>query len=98
MASKESLRVTPFLDDEARGIFATRAPTRQNRMGLSVVRLLDMTRSVLEIGNVDMVSGTPIIDSRPYVPAFDSRVECRIGWFAKKLGSAATVRAHDRMR
>ena len=98
MATKESLRVTPFLDDEPRGVFATRAPTRPNRIGLSVVRLLKVTGNVLDIGNVDMVSGTPIIDIKPYVPAFDSRAECRIGWFARKLDSAAKVRADDRMR
>ena len=98
LVTKESLRVTPFLDDEPRGVFATRAPTRPNRIGLSVVRLLKVTGNMLDIGNIDMVSGTPVIDIKPYVPAFDSRVQCRIGWFAKKLGSAATVRADDRMR
>jgi tRNA (adenine37-N6)-methyltransferase len=98
MATKESLRVTPFLDDEPRGVFATRAPTRPNRIGMSVARLLKVTGNVLDIGNVDMASGTPVIDIKPYVPDFDSRTQCRIGWFAKKLGSAATVRADDRMR
>src|ERR1700730_1295818 len=98
LANKESLRVTPFLDDEPRGVFATRAPTRPNRIGMSVVRLLKVTGNMLDIGNVDMVSGTPVIDIKPYVPAFDSRTGCRIGWFARKLESAATVHADDRMR
>jgi tRNA-Thr(GGU) m(6)t(6)A37 methyltransferase TsaA len=98
LANKESLRVTPFLDDEPRGVFATRAPTRPNRVGLSVVRLLKVTGNVLEIGNLDIVTGTPVIDIKPYVPAFDSRTGCRVGWFAGKLDRAATVRADDRMR
>ncbi len=98
MASRESLRVTPFLDDQPRGVFATRAPTRPNRIGLSVVRLLKVAGNILEIGNVDIVSGTPVIDIKPYVPAFDSRVECGIGWFAQKLSGAEKVRADDRMR
>jgi tRNA (Thr-GGU) A37 N-methylase len=38
---------------------------------------------MLEIGDVDTVSGTPVIDIRTYVPAFDSRVECSVGWFAQ---------------
>ena len=97
LANKEPLRVTPFLDDEPRGVFATRAPTRPNRIGFSVVRLLKVAGNVLDIGNVDIVSGTPVIDIKPYVPAFDSRVECRIGWLAKKLGGAAAVRADGRM-
>jgi tRNA-Thr(GGU) m(6)t(6)A37 methyltransferase TsaA len=98
LTNKESLRVTPFLDNEPRGVFATRAPTRPNRIGLSVVRLLGVNGNVLDIGNVDMVSGTPVIDIKPYVPAFDSRTGCRVGWFAGKLDRAATIRADDRMR
>src|SRR5215470_6387118 len=39
-AVKESLRVTPFLDDVERGVYATRAPARPNHIGLSVVKLL----------------------------------------------------------
>ena len=98
IATKEPLHVTPFLDDEPRGVFATRAPTRPNRIGLSVVRLLKVTGNILDIGNVDVVSGTPVIDIKPYVPAFDSRTECRVGWFAGKLDHAPTVHADDRMR
>jgi tRNA-Thr(GGU) m(6)t(6)A37 methyltransferase TsaA len=98
LTNKESLRVTPFLDKETRGVFATRAPTRPNRIGLSVVRLLSVTGNILDIGNVDIVSGTPVIDIKPYVPTFDSRTGRRIGWFTGKLDDAATVRADDRMR
>jgi tRNA (adenine37-N6)-methyltransferase len=98
LATKESLRVTPFLDDEPRGVFATRAPTRPNRIGLSIVQLLKVTGNVLDIGNVDIVSGTPVIDIKPYVPAFDTRAPGRIGWFAGKLDRIASVRADDRMR
>ena len=98
LTNKESLRVTPFLDDESRAVFATRAPTRPNRIGLLVVRLLGANGNVLDIGNVDMVSGTPVIDIKPCVPDFDSRTGCRVGWFAGKLDRAATIRADDRMR
>ncbi len=36
------LIVTPFLDLEPHGVFATRAPTRPNSIGLSVVKLLSV--------------------------------------------------------
>jgi tRNA (adenine37-N6)-methyltransferase len=98
LTNKELLRVTPFLDDVERGVFATRAPTRPNRIGLSVVRLLGIVGNRLEIGNVDMVSGTPVIDIKPYVPAFDSPDPGRIGWFEGRLDKAAAMRADDRMR
>ncbi len=35
-----TLSVTPFLDDQERGLFATRYPERPNPIGLSIVRLL----------------------------------------------------------
>ena len=98
LTNKELLRVTPFLDDVERGVFATRAPTRPNRIGLSVVRLLGIVGNRLDIGNVDMVSGTPVLDIKPYVPAFDSPAPGRIGWFEGRLDTAATMRADDRMR
>lgn len=97
LATKESLRVTPFLDAEPRGVFATRAPTRPNRIGLSVVQLLKLTGNILDIANLDMISGTPVIDIKPYVPAFDTRPPGRIGWFAGKLDRIASARADDRM-
>lgn len=37
---KQALIVTPFLDSSPRGIFATRAPTRPNPIGLSIVKLI----------------------------------------------------------
>src|SRR5258708_40357643 len=35
-----ALEVTPYLDDQAHGVFATRSPRRPNPLGLSVVRLI----------------------------------------------------------
>jgi tRNA-Thr(GGU) m(6)t(6)A37 methyltransferase TsaA len=98
LATKEPLRVTPFLDDEPRGVFATRAPTRPNRIGLSVVRLLKVSGNVLEIGNVDIVSGTPVIDIKPFVPDFDCRTGGRIGWLSGSVNRATGARADGRMR
>jgi tRNA-Thr(GGU) m(6)t(6)A37 methyltransferase TsaA len=98
LASREALTVIPFLDDQERGVFATRAPARPNRIGVSVVRLLGVTANRLDIANVDMVTGTPVLDIKPYVPDFDSPVPGRIGWFAGKMERAAAMRADNRMR
>ena len=35
-----SLKVKPFMDENLRGVFATRAPKRPNPIGISVVRLV----------------------------------------------------------
>jgi tRNA-Thr(GGU) m(6)t(6)A37 methyltransferase TsaA len=79
-AGPPALEVTPVLDDVPRGVFATRAPARPNAIGLSVVRLVGIEGSTLRVRDVDVVDGTPLLDIKPYVPAFDTRVATRIGW------------------
>ncbi len=75
------LHVKPFLDDQLRGLFATRYPARPNQIGLSVVRLTSQIGPVLQVEGVDMLDGTPLLDIKPYVPEFDVRSEVRIGWY-----------------
>jgi tRNA-Thr(GGU) m(6)t(6)A37 methyltransferase TsaA len=77
-----SLSVRPFLDDQSRGLFATRYPFRPNAIGLSVVRLLSRQANQLEIEGVDVLDGTPLLDIKPYVPDFDQPGEVRTGWYA----------------
>jgi len=74
------LKVVPYLDTELRGLFATRAPSRPNPIGLSVVRLLNIDGRVLRIEGVDLLDGTPVLDIKPYVRDFDDRTEVRCGW------------------
>ena len=76
-----SLRVKPFLDDQLHGLFATRHPCRPNPIGLSIVRLLARRDNVLEIGGVDVLDGTPLLDVKPYVPDFDVRTNTHAGWY-----------------
>ena len=86
LSKKFSLQVKPFLDDNPRGLFATRAPSRPNSIGISVVRLVEIIEGTLHIQNVDVVDGTPLLDIKPYVPAFDVHTVEKIGWIEKKRG------------
>jgi tRNA-Thr(GGU) m(6)t(6)A37 methyltransferase TsaA len=80
--SGSSLLVTPFLDSQQRGIFATRAPARPSPIGISAVRLLAVQpEGVLEVADVDIIDGTPLLDIKPYVPEFDCYANSRAGWF-----------------
>lgn len=88
------LIVRPYLDNQDRGVFATRAPARPNRLGLSAVRLLRVEENRLIVANVDMLDGTPLVDIKPYVPEFDHFAAARTGWYAGK--SAAGVAADGR--
>lgn len=93
----ERLEVVPFLDNESHGVFATRAPARPNRLGLSLVRLLRREGRLLHFAGNDMLDGTPVLDIKPYVPKFDVRQTERVGWFAKNLPSLEQTRSDARM-
>lgn len=85
------LTVVPFLDTVPRGVFATRAPRRPNPIGMSVVKLLRVAGCVLEIENVDILDGTPLLDIKPHVPEFDGQADIRTGWLEEAVQA---VRRH----
>jgi len=91
-----ALKVKPFMDSEVRGIFATRAPSRPNPIGISVVRLIEIKGNVLHIKDVDIVDGTPLLDIKPYVPEFDVRRCEKIGWLGKKIHKLSKSRDDGR--
>jgi tRNA-Thr(GGU) m(6)t(6)A37 methyltransferase TsaA len=93
-ASDAQLIVRPYMDTKDRGVFATRSPARPNPIGMSAVRLLGVEQNRLLIGDVDMLDGTPLLDIKPYVPAFDCFEHARVGWYTGK--SAAAVVADNR--
>jgi tRNA-Thr(GGU) m(6)t(6)A37 methyltransferase TsaA len=96
LAGKSQLKVVPFLDSEPRGVFATRAPSRPNRIGLSIVRLRELCGNTLLVENVDIVDGTPLVDIKPYVPAFDHWDAESIGWLSRRSTSLPAARADGR--
>ena len=92
------LTVTPFLDSEPRGLFATRAPKRPNPIGLSIVKLIRIRECSLDVENVDILDGTPLLDIKPYVPEFDHQQDCRTGWLEKARGRVKEKRSDERFR
>lgn len=97
-APRVELTVTPFLGSGKRGIFATRAPTRPNPIGLSIVQLLRVDGNRLELGNIDILDGTPLLDIKPYVPDFDRPEEARAGWLEAERGKVKDARSDDRFK
>ena len=91
-----SLEVKPFLDPKPHGIFATRAPKRPNAIGLSIVRLVTIEGNTLEIEDVDLLDGTPLLDIKPYVPTFDSYCEAKAGWLDAVSRDVTSVRSDER--
>lgn len=79
-AKQPELVVTPYLDTVAHGLFATRAPCRPNPIGFSAVRLLEVRDNLLRVDGLDVLDNTPLLDIKPYIPAFDVFAARRIGW------------------
>jgi len=75
-----SLISMPFLEDEQHGIFSIRHFNRPNPIGLSIVKLENVKGNLLEIGDVDILDGTPLLDIKPYVPLFDNKPDAKSGW------------------
>jgi tRNA-Thr(GGU) m(6)t(6)A37 methyltransferase TsaA len=74
--------VPAFLDEVRHGTFATRSPHRPNPIGLSLARIVSVEASVVVVDGLDLLTGSPVLDLKPYVPLFDSPTgDIRAGWF-----------------
>ncbi len=90
------LEVDPFLDDEPRGVFATRAPRRPNPIGLSVVEIESVSDREIHVTGVDVVDGTPLVDIKPFVPEFDVPSDVETGWMTASESTIRSERADER--
>ena len=96
-AGKTELTVTPFLDRQPHGVFAIRAPTRPNRIGLSILALKNISGNTLLVENIDILNGTPLLDIKPYVPQFDQpSTLIHTGWLQSKPAEVQTTRSDQR--
>jgi tRNA-Thr(GGU) m(6)t(6)A37 methyltransferase TsaA len=96
--NKSRLVVTPFLDKEPHGIFATRAPSRPNPIGLSLVKIVGLEGNLIHVDQVDVLDGTPLLDIKPYVPEFENVDFVQIGWLEKAKGQIRSRKADDRFK
>jgi tRNA-Thr(GGU) m(6)t(6)A37 methyltransferase TsaA len=62
------------------GVFATRAPYRPNPIGLSLVKLNDIHGLTVEVGENDILDGSPVYDIKPYHPEHDLQPDASIDW------------------
>lgn len=98
-AGAPRLAVTPFLDNREHGIFATRAPLRPNPVGLSVVAVDRIEEHIIYVRQLDILDGTPVLDIKPFVPAFDIPAgTVRTGWMEEAAVSAGTRLSDGRFK
>ncbi len=73
-------KVLPPRSSVRRGVLATRSPHRPNPIGLTVVRLLRVRGLCLDVKDVDILDGTPVLDIKPYIAYADAFPGARAGW------------------
>lgn len=75
----------PRLGGNARmGVFATRSTFRPNPIGMSLVELkgirMEKQQVILQLGSLDLVDGTPVVDIKPYLPFAEAVPDARAGF------------------
>jgi tRNA (adenine37-N6)-methyltransferase len=75
----------PRLGGNARmGVFATRSTFRPNPVGMSLVELKNIRcqkdQVILELGSLDLVDGTPVVDIKPYLPFAEALPDARASY------------------
>lgn len=68
--------------DTGRGTFSLRSPVRPNPIALSVVKLVRVEGTRLEVIGLDCLDGTPLLDLKPYFASTDAIPEAEVGWHA----------------
>lgn len=87
----------PRLGGNARmGVFATRSTFRPNPVGMSLVELkgirCEKSQVILQLGSLDLVDGTPVIDIKPYLPFAEALPDARAGYAQAAPEAAMPVR------
>ena len=74
-ASRDVLRVHPRSDPNRaeEGVFTTRSPDRPNPIGMHRVRVLSVDGLRVQVGDLEAIDGTPIVDVKPVLRGSSER-------------------------
>jgi tRNA-Thr(GGU) m(6)t(6)A37 methyltransferase TsaA len=67
------------------GAFAQRAKHRPNPIGVTAARLLRVSANILTVQGLDAIDGTPVLDLKPYLPAWDCRPDASVPRWIEEL-------------
>jgi len=67
------LKIHPRHDPEIPlvGVFASRSPTRPNKLGLTLVELVSVKGNIVSVKGLDAFDGSPVFDIKPYEDEID---------------------------
>lgn len=81
--------------DKRIGVFATRSPHRPNPIGITCAKLESIQGLTLNVSEIDLLDGTPVLDIKPYIPMADSFPDAVTGWRESLANSACPVSFSD---
>lgn len=55
------------------GIFSQRGKNRPNSIGMTSVKIVAVGQNTLIVKGLDAIDGTPVLDIKPYYPAYDKK-------------------------
>ena len=77
--AKQLLRKPRGMEDmPALGVFAQRTKYRPNPIGVTAAELVGVKGKVVTVRGLDALDGTPVLDLKPYMPAFDGVSDARM--------------------
>jgi tRNA-Thr(GGU) m(6)t(6)A37 methyltransferase TsaA len=83
-SKKRSVKVRPpRLGGAKVGVMGSRSPDRPNNIGLTLSRIISCEGDNLQLAEIDLVDGTPILDLKPYLPQADRPEIFSAGWTAQ---------------
>ena len=62
------------------GIFSQRGKDRPNRIATTAVEVVSVREGELLVRGLDAIDGTPVLDIKPYFPAYDRRDATTPAW------------------
>lgn len=95
-ASRTELNVIPFMDTQERGVFATRSPLRPSHIGISITQIVSIKDNIVTVKGIDVLSGTPLLDIKPFIPQFDSIKDVKTGWMNKEESEIIQANSDNR--
>ena len=67
------------------GIFAQRGKDRPNAIGVTAVEIVAVAEGTLTVRGLDAIDGTPVLDVKPYYPAYDKREASVPEWVTRLM-------------
>ncbi len=78
-AQKQLTRNPRSMEDLAPvGVFAQRTRFRPNPIGVTAVELVAVDGKGITVCGLDALDGTPVLDIKPYIPAFERKDDVRL--------------------